>query len=218
MYKLIKYNSFLVLKLRKIKSKCKMSSSELKPINVKLAMIGSYSIGKSTLIQRWRYGQFMGNISPTIGAAYITKDVKINNIPIKCHVWDTAGGEKYRSLISIYLRDSNVIIVCFSIIDINNIQKWIDDALDTNSDARIFLALTKYDDKNKDKPKDIIEIELFAKENGYDFFKTSSITGEGVEELFTEATKTACINRKEPSQPKIVINKEEENTGCCILL
>ena len=46
---------------------------------------------------------------PTIGAAFLTQTVQLDDCLVKFEIWDTAGQERYRSLapMSVYNRTSN---------------------------------------------------------------------------------------------------------------
>jgi small GTP-binding protein len=190
-----------------------------KLLNVKMALIGTYNIGKSSLGKRWMTGVYPINLQSTIAAAYLTKDVYIDDKKVKCHVWDTAGAEKYDSLIPIYLRDAQVVIVCFEEFDEKKILKYAELIHSTNENAVIFLALTKYDEF-KGNDFDTGRMETFAAEYNFPFFKTSSKTGEGVEELFSYASRIAFLTKEENS-PTIEVDEKTvtpQPQGCCILL
>ena len=43
------------------------------------------------------------------------KQININNSPVKLYIWDTAGSEKYRSIVSTYFKGCHGIIVVFDL-------------------------------------------------------------------------------------------------------
>ena len=43
------------------------------------------------------------------------KSIVVNNKPVKLSVWDTAGSEKYRSVISMYFKGCHGIILVFDL-------------------------------------------------------------------------------------------------------
>lgn len=189
-----------------------------KLLNIKMALIGTFNIGKSSLGKRWLTGVYPINLQSTIAAAYLTKDVYIDDKKVKCHVWDTAGAEKYDSLIPIYLRDAQVVIVCFEEFNEKKILKYAELIHSTNEKAVVFLALTKYDEFKLHQSSNTDRMDSFSTEYGFPFFKTSSKTGEGVEELFSTASKVAFLTKEENTPINIDTDITPQPEGCCVLL
>lgn len=78
------------------------------PYIVKCALVGHYGVGKSTLGHMLSEGRFDPSITTTVGMDFFTKTIKLseyNNHSIKLQIWDTAGQEKFRSIVMSYLRD-----------------------------------------------------------------------------------------------------------------
>lgn len=65
--------------------------NSLKPIQVKLVLLGEAAVGKSSLVLRFVNGEFQDNKEPTIGAAFLTQKCKLDDKIIKYEIWDTAG-------------------------------------------------------------------------------------------------------------------------------
>ena len=63
--------------------------SNLKPIQVKLVLLGEAAVGKSSLVLRFVNGEFQDNKEPTIGAAFLTQKCKLEDKIIKFEIWDT---------------------------------------------------------------------------------------------------------------------------------
>ena len=68
---------------------------------------------------------------------------------VTLNLWDTAGQEKFKSLIPSYIKDSHAIVVVYDISNKDSflsIDKWITDAKDLRDDqAVIVLAGNKAD-------------------------------------------------------------------------
>jgi small GTP-binding protein len=79
---------------------------------VKLVLLGNSGAGKTCTVQRMIYSTFNLNSSPTIGAAYSIYSVEAN---IKIEMWDTAGQERFHSLLPMYARGAEIIIVVIDI-------------------------------------------------------------------------------------------------------
>ena len=67
------------------------NAGNLKPIQVKLVLLGEAAVGKSSLVLRFVNGDFQDNKEPTIGAAFLTQKCKLEDKIIKFEIWDTAG-------------------------------------------------------------------------------------------------------------------------------
>jgi small GTP-binding protein len=81
----------------------------------KIVVLGDVAVGKSSLISRFVDNRFKGDYEPSIGVDFASKSIKYNDKIIKLQIWDTAGQEKYKSLIPSYIRGSNIIFVMYDI-------------------------------------------------------------------------------------------------------
>lgn len=73
----------------------------------KLVLLGDTSVGKSCLVGRFCRGEYFDYQEPTIGAAFLTQTVQLeDSYTIRFELWDTAGQERYRSLAPMYYRVS----------------------------------------------------------------------------------------------------------------
>lgn len=78
---------------------------QTKVCQFKLVLLGESAVGKSSLVLRFVKGQFHEYQESTIGAAFLTQTVCLDDTTVKFEIWDTAGQERYVSyLISVYLQ------------------------------------------------------------------------------------------------------------------
>ena len=61
---------------------------------LKVVVIGSESVGKTSLVNRWTNNPFEINSSPTVGGAQKTKFGTVEGQNYKFQIWDTAGAER----------------------------------------------------------------------------------------------------------------------------
>lgn len=90
---------------------------------IKLVILGNSGAGKTCIVQRMLYNTFNNNPCSTIGAAFSMYTVESN---IKIEMWDTAGQERFHSLLPMYARGAEIILVVIDIekdID-EQILKW----------------------------------------------------------------------------------------------
>ena len=79
---------------------------------VKLVLIGNSAAGKTCIVQRMVNNMFTLNDSSTIGAAYTIYSIDKN---LKIEMWDTAGQERFHSLLPMYARGAEIIIIVIDI-------------------------------------------------------------------------------------------------------
>ena len=132
---------------------------------IKLVLIGNSAAGKTCIVQRMVNNIFNVNNSSTIGAAYMTYSIDKN---IKIEMWDTAGQERFYSLLPMYARGAEVIII---VVDIEKsveeqFVKWSKYIEDNKKlflpHFKLFLIFNKYDLNTKfEIPKIILEQTQF---------------------------------------------------------
>jgi small GTP-binding protein len=115
---------------------------------IKLVLIGNSAAGKTCIVQRMVNNMFTLNDNSTIGAAYTIYSIDKN---LKIEMWDTAGQERFHSLLPMYARGAEIIII---VIDIDkNIDepfvkwnKYIEDNQKRFSPHfKLFLVFNKFD-------------------------------------------------------------------------
>ena len=52
-------------------------------------------------------------IQPTVGIDFLSRNITLNQRTFRLQLWDTAGQEKYKSLVPAYLRDANAAILVY---------------------------------------------------------------------------------------------------------
>ncbi|TUD02854.1 Ras-related protein Rab-5C [Bagarius yarrelli] len=77
----------------------------------KLVLLGESAVGKSSLVLRFVKGQFHEYQESTIGAAFLTQTVCLDDTTVKFEIWDTAGQERYHSLAPMYYRGAQAAII-----------------------------------------------------------------------------------------------------------
>ena len=66
-----------------------MSTVGNKIFQFKLVLLGESAVGKSSLVLRFVQGQFLDFQESTIGAAFLTQTVCLNDTTVKFEIWDT---------------------------------------------------------------------------------------------------------------------------------
>ncbi|EAY12522.1 small GTP-binding protein, putative [Trichomonas vaginalis G3] len=159
----------------------------MKTRNPRCVMIGTTSVGKTTLVHYAINGTKTDSTRPTTAALF--SHFETREFPIRqMDIWDTAGMEQYQSLNSEYFKGANGAILVFDITNFQSFEKLEPMYKDLLSYARsvpiIAVAANKCDRRNEAEEVTQEEIETWCKAHGCQFFYTSAITGENVMELF----------------------------------
>lgn len=159
----------------------------------KLVLLGESAVGKSCLVLRFVKGQFSENQESTIGAAFLTQTVRIDEqTAVKFEIWDTAGQERYKSLAPMYYRNANCAVVVYDMSNATTLEKaksWVKE-LQQRADPKIIIALAgNKSDLSEQRQVPTEEAKAYAEEAGLLFWEVSARSGDNVTELFTDIAK-----------------------------
>ena len=115
----------------------------------------------------------------TVGKESYIYQTKIKGYDLKMKIWDTAGQEKYRSLIPSYVRNSSIVFVVYDVSNrssFENIPNWISFVKNIEKTIMILCA-NKIDLEREVETKDGEEL---AKKEGLIFFECSAKTNENI--------------------------------------
>ena len=197
-----------------------------KTCHYKLVLLGDTAVGKSCLVVRFVRDEFFEFQEPTIGAAFLTSTVELDDgTKVKFEIWDTAGQERYRSLAPMYYRGAAAAIVVYDITNKDSFigaKTWVKELQRRGApDCIIALAGNKSDLESQRKV-DKGEADEYATDNAILHMGTSAKTSANVQDLFRE------IAKKLPKEPKVgpsegtgvvfdpsKTSKQKPNKGCC---
>eukprot|EP00696_Hemimastix_kukwesjijk_P018308 gnl/Hemi2/7166_TR2446_c0_g1_i1.p1 gnl/Hemi2/7166_TR2446_c0_g1~~gnl/Hemi2/7166_TR2446_c0_g1_i1.p1 ORF type:complete len:261 (+),score=54.24 gnl/Hemi2/7166_TR2446_c0_g1_i1:186-968(+) len=119
-------------------------------VSDKIILVGSASIGKTALVNRFSKGTYAAQHRPTIGLELSLQEYIIHNVKFCAQVWDTAGQEKFRAVSTAYYRGARGCILAF---DLGNpesfaaVRLWLKEILGVckREDVAIFLVGLKSD-------------------------------------------------------------------------
>lgn len=191
-------------------------------IRRKLVIIGDGACGKTSLLSVFTLGYFPKHYVPTVFENYVT-DCRVDGKSVQLALWDTAGQEDYERLRPLAYSKAHVILIAFSVDtpdSLDNVKhKWVEEAHERCPEVPIILIGLKKDlrddpiaqEEMRKKSQHFItsrEGESAANEIGAKkYLECSSLTGEGVDDVFEAATRAALLTFE-----------KGEGGGCCVIL
>ena len=172
-------------------NKNKGKSSEYQYI-FKLILIGNSGVGKSSIIQRYMKQTFEESYKCTIGVDFLMKSLQIKGKTVKLQLWDTAGQEKYKSMVSSYYRGANVALVVFDITNhssFDSLPIWIENYYKNGPEQKNIILIGNKKDMAEQRQVTLEEVELFSETNNMIYFETSAKDGDNIEYVFTYAAE-----------------------------
>lgn len=199
-------------------------AAQNKSLQFKLVLLGESAVGKSSLVLRFVKGQFHEYQETTIGAAFLTQTVAVDDVTVKFEIWDTAGQERYHSLAPMYYRGAQAAIIVYDITNRDTFERaktWVKE-LDRQARKDIVIALAG--NKADLDSKRMVEHEEgkgYAEDNKLLFMETSAKTATNVSEVFLAIAR--ALPKNEPKTPgangnTVRVDSEQQATqggGCC---
>ena len=158
----------------------------------KLILIGNSGVGKSCILQRYMKHSFEESYKCTIGVDFLMKSVIIKGITVKLQLWDTAGQEKYKSMVSSYYRGANVALIVFDLTSHESFEAlplWIENYYKNGPEQKNIILIGNKKDLEEDRKVSSEEAEAFAETNNMMYFETSAKDGENIDYVFNYAAE-----------------------------
>jgi small GTP-binding protein len=155
----------------------------------KICMLGSFGVGKTSLVARYVHSMFSDNYHTTVGVKIDKKLLSLNGHEITLMLWDMAGEEDGAPVRLNQVRDASGY---FLVVDGGRnktleVARSIQERVVGELGSRPFLLLAnKADERSKWEIPDTAWEEL--KGSGWTILETSAKTGQGVEEAFLSLT------------------------------
>ena len=173
----------------------------------KVILVGNSAVGKTAIINEYIYGSSSTD-GPTVGVDFFAKSIKKGQEMIRMQIWDTAGQEKFHSLIPSYIRNSTVAVFVYDITcreSFDALETWYKMVTDL-AEPTIVIVGNKTDLEGQ---REVTEDEgrKFAEAHNGKFIETSARTKSNINELF------ALVGETPRPQPKVEEEPKEEKVN-----
>ncbi|KAL1892263.1 Rho GTPase protein rac1 [Ceratocystis pirilliformis] len=191
--------------------------------SLKCVVTGDGAVGKTCLLISYTTNAFPGEYVPTVFDNY-SASVMVDGKPISLGLWDTAGQEDYDRLRPLSYPQSDVFLICFSIVSppsFDNVKaKWYPEIGHHAPNIPIILVGTKLDLRDD---KDTLEqmMQKRMEPVSYDqalicardikarkYLECSALTQRNLKSVFDEAIRAVLSPRPvnvKPKKPKCTI-------------
>ncbi|NXE98660.1 RAB17 protein, partial [Menura novaehollandiae] len=191
----------------------------------KVVLLGSMSVGKSSLAYRYMKNDFR-ELLPTVGCAFFTRILNLDVATVKLEIWDTAGQEKYQSVCHLYYRDAHAALLVYDIANRQTLSRaklWLEDLEKKFLPDEIVIALVgNKTDLAAEREVTTEEGEEFARTKGLLFMETSAKSNHQVNDAFMAVVQELLRREKEKaSSPSlhgmgtVDLRASGARTRCC---
>ena len=158
----------------------------------KYVVIGEAGVGKTSIARQFIFNDYTHRYNTTIGVDFSCKTLSIGDKNIKIQIWDTAGQESFRSIISSYYKDTVGVIIVVDNYDnksLETIKYWQQEYYKKqkyNQHVFFMVLINKIDLFSESLNYNLIKD--YCTDNNIIFYGVSAKTGCNINESFRYLT------------------------------
>lgn len=171
----------------------------------KLLLIGDSSVGKTSVLLRYVDDSFNSDFQTTIGVDFKLAELTRKDKHLKLQLWDTAGQDRFRNIVSSYYRGANGIILVYDVTNaesFHNIPKWLEESSSYLTKSVPKLLIGNKVDLSSQRQVATADAQEFADRLGMQFLETSAKTAKNIKAAF-EAMADSMIEQSGSMPPAV---------------
>ena len=193
---------------------------------IKIILLGETAVGKTSIIKRFYDDEFNEFENSSITMSYVDKTIEIDNKKYKLIIWDTIGQETYRSISKLFLNETKIVILVYSIVNkasFENLTFWYNLYQEELGNEPVLGVAGNKADLFNNQEITYEEAKSFADSKGAIFAEISAKENRQTIDVFMNNLVKAYIskNKKDikPDDTKIKLDNKKinksNNNGCC---
>lgn len=197
-------------------------TSKKSEINLKYIIVGDFATGKTSLLRKFLYNSFEKYHAITVGVDFRSYIIHVGDNIVTIKFWDIAGHLSFRSMISSYYSQSDIVLIVYDItnhISFSNIASWLVEARYYSEDTTQILLLGNKCDETFKRCVPTNEGIKLSRRNDIRFFEVSA-KKDNIKEILMIPIYDA-INKKlfnDGMTEKTVKKKNMNIMSCCFNL
>lgn len=155
----------------------------------KILVLGTFSVGKTSLVNRFVSNRFSDIYIPTIGVSIKKRTIDIGEAELDMVIWDIADVATFDIIPEHYLTGAHGVAIVFDLSRPDTLMTSLDGVQKFREklpDSSIIIIGNK---------SDLDEVGRSLNEAGFNEFHTSAKTGESVEDAFTALGRMTFSDR-----------------------
>jgi len=168
---------------------------------IKVICAGSSGAGKSSLLTQYVDGSFTESFVSTIGVDFKIKTIPLSNgKTVKLQIWDTAGQDRFKTIVSSYWRSADCGLFVFDLTDMasfQSVRNWAEEADRYGSPKMQRILVGNKADLTSRRVIPCEMAEELAKSMGIQYIETSAKTAANVSKTFELLAEKVTANYQE---------------------
>eukprot|EP00767_Chilomastix_cuspidata_P001694 gnl/Chilomastix_cuspidata/1819.p1 GENE.gnl/Chilomastix_cuspidata/1819~~gnl/Chilomastix_cuspidata/1819.p1 ORF type:complete len:189 (-),score=27.62 gnl/Chilomastix_cuspidata/1819:60-584(-) len=155
----------------------------------KIAILGGSKVGKTSIANRFSRDLFHEDTEETIGVDFFTHPFSLETHKVKFNIWDTAGNERFRSLIHMYTDSTDAVLFVYDITSQRSFleaKMLIQDVQKRIKTSPVIALVGNKADLAHEREVSSSEALGYAQSNRFIFYETSARSSVNITELFYE--------------------------------
>jgi small GTP-binding protein len=157
--------------------------------SAKAVLVGDTAVGKTALYTRLDSHSFDPRHIPTVGGSFTTLTVSFEGFAREVGLWDTAGQEKFRTIVPLYFQRADIVVLCFDLTSMpsfDSIEMWYELAKAHAPPTVHFLLIGTKSDLIDERQVQFPDAQQKSERLHADvYIETSAATSAGLDQLIS---------------------------------